>query len=416
MAETQAAPELESIPTPPVAPAGAAGNGAAVIEPDLAFIRSLRAAGGESLKKCYQCATCSVTCELSPVDAPFPRKEMLWAQWGLKDRLLADPDVFLCYQCNDCSQRCPRGARPGDVLAAVRAAVYERFSFPGFMGKALSNPNAMLALFLVPVLVLTGLLALQHAGGELGFWGHLGEVFAADHVIYHHFLAHGLLEMLFLAGNLFIFLLAAIGFWRYYDNLRRHHGGAVQLTFVQAVVATVKEIVFHKRFTQCGQNRPRTYAHVMVLFGFLGAAATAGLALIYMLVWMARNPGQAFDGLTMTNPIKWLGIASGVAMIAGSVLMIRRRRANADDVGANGFADQLFLWMIFIVAASGMATWLLRLAGIPLLAYPVYFGHLIVVFFLLWYMPYSKFSHMIYRALALAFTHQTARVEPRPKL
>jgi len=415
MAESMASARQESDPAPEPTTTTPTGP-AEVIEPDLAFIRKLRKGGGETLKQCYQCATCSVTCELSPVDAPFPRKEMLWAQWGLKERLHADPDVFLCYQCNDCTQRCPRGARPGDVLAAVRATVYERFSFPSFMGKALASPNAMLPLFIVPLIVLGGLLMLQHVGGERGFIGNLGHVFGGDHVIYHHFLAHGLLESLFMIGNAVIFLLAAIGFYRFYDNLRRHHDGEVTMTFPRAVVATIKEVVFHRRFNQCGQNKPRTWAHVMVLFGFLGAAATAGLAVMYMLVWMARNEGQAFDGLTMMNPIKWLGIASGVAMIVGCTLMIRRRQANTDDVGANGFADQLFLWMILIVAASGMATWLLRLIDVPVIAYPVYFGHLMAVFFLLWYMPYSKFSHMIYRALALAWANQTGRVEPRPRL
>jgi quinone-modifying oxidoreductase subunit QmoC len=130
----------------------------------------------------------------------------------------------------------------------------------------------------------------------------------------------------------------------------------------------------------------------------------------------ARHPGLAFDGLSLTNPIKWLGVASGVAMVVGSGMMIQRRRANTDDVGANGFVDQMFLWMILLIAGTGLATWLLRLAGNPAIAYPVYFIHLVIVFFLLWFMPYSKFSHMIYRGLALVWAHQTGRVEPKPKL
>ena len=49
------------------------------------FVRALEESGGESLKKCYQCATCSVACPLAPANAPYPRKEMVWASWGLKD-------------------------------------------------------------------------------------------------------------------------------------------------------------------------------------------------------------------------------------------------------------------------------------------------------------------------------------------
>ena len=94
-------------------------EGTVVIEPDLEFIRDLSRQTGEPYKKCFQCGTCAATCPISPDMHPFPRKEMAWAAWGMKDRLVADPDVWLCHQCNDCSLRCPRGARPGDVLAAV---------------------------------------------------------------------------------------------------------------------------------------------------------------------------------------------------------------------------------------------------------------------------------------------------------
>ena len=62
---------------------------------DPAFTRELMEAGGEDLKKCFQCATCSVACPLSPEVASYPRKEMVWASWGLRDKLAADVDLWL---------------------------------------------------------------------------------------------------------------------------------------------------------------------------------------------------------------------------------------------------------------------------------------------------------------------------------
>ncbi|MCG6534186.1 MAG: 4Fe-4S dicluster domain-containing protein, partial [Syntrophales bacterium LBB04] len=127
---------------------------AILIEPDLQFVKQVRAHGGDTLKKCFQCATCSVVCGLSPDGRPFPRKEMVWAQWGLKERLLRDPDVWLCHQCNDCSTYCPRGARPGDVMKAIQRESVVHYALPRFLGRWANEPKYLPLLLFIPVLLL----------------------------------------------------------------------------------------------------------------------------------------------------------------------------------------------------------------------------------------------------------------------
>ena len=98
--------------------------------PDTGAKQQILTLGAEHLNKCYQCGTCSVVCPLTPDTSAFPRKEMAWAQWGLSDKLASDGDAWLCHQCNECNTHCPRGAMPGDLMAAVRHFQIEHYSFP----------------------------------------------------------------------------------------------------------------------------------------------------------------------------------------------------------------------------------------------------------------------------------------------
>ncbi|MBD3402128.1 heterodisulfide reductase [candidate division GN15 bacterium] len=382
-----------------------------VMEPDLELIREVKRVGGDTVKRCYQCATCSVVCNLSPADKPFPRKEMIMAQWGQKDRLMADPDVWLCHQCNDCTTHCPRGARPGDVLAAVRSYIYESFAVPRFMGKALATPKALPILILVPVLILLGSIMLFAPQTETGEY-----LFMTSEVIdFNLFLPHSSVDALFVFGNILIFILAAIGFYRFWKGLQTATGSK-DLSFLGGLWLTIKEIFSHVKFRDCEANRPRATAHMLLFFGFIGAMITTGLVFVFIFVphylhLLGLENLRSLFGLPidLPNPVKILGAVSGIALVVGGGMAIYRRWTNRDEVGANGYTDYLFLYVLFLTGLTGMLSWLTRLTGVPMLAYVNYFIHIVCVFFLLWYMPYSKFAHMIYRTLALVHARQIGR-------
>jgi quinone-modifying oxidoreductase subunit QmoC len=380
-----------------------------LLKPDLDFIRQVRRDGGDTLKKCYQCATCSVVCELSSADHPFPRRQMMLAQWGLKDALLADPSVWLCHQCQDCATRCPRQAKPGDVLGAIRSYAFQHFAVPSFMGRALASPAALLPLFLVPVMILIALFY-RASGGDFGY------VFeTAGEVDYARFIPHGILEMLFIGGNILIFAFAAIGLFRFWNNLN-NNAGAAQKGFISAFLETAIELIPHGKFSKCTESKPRQWGHLLMFYGFIGSMATAGIALFStVLLKELGSPYYLDSPINFPNPIKILGGASGLAMLVGGWLLISQRLKGRPEVRSSGYNDWLFLIIISLVGLTGMGTWLLRLAEIPIVAYPIYFIHLTLVFFLLWYAPYSKFAHMFYRTLALTYAKSAGMDLPRTK-
>ncbi|MGQ9818578.1 MAG: quinone-interacting membrane-bound oxidoreductase complex subunit QmoC [Candidatus Kapaibacteriales bacterium] len=382
---------------------------------DVEFILDLKRHGGETLKKCFQCATCSVVCDLSPSDNPFPRKEMIWASWGLKHELLSDPDIWLCHGCMECSQQCPRGARPADLLSAVRDYVYKYFAVPKFMGKALESPSYLPLLFLLPV-ILISLLALITQNWNLANLFPLPE----GAFRYKNFIAHGPIEALFISGNILIFAFMFWGYKRYWENLRCKHNFPKVRSFWNSLIEVFKDLILHRKFRQCQTNSSRFWGHLFIFYGFIGAIISTAIVVVNVIGVFGQIlpedmnlPIRMLAGFDIHNPmelleffglcVKLFGILSGVLIVLGSLICILRRYQTPISQGRSSYSDMLFLWIVWGVAFTGLLCVIFRLMQTAWLGYPTYFIHLVLVYFLLWYMPYSKFAHMVYRVLGLIF-------------
>ncbi len=375
------------------------------VEPDMEFLQGVLDDGGESLKKCFQCGTCSVVCNLAKEGNPFPRKEMVWAQWGLKDRLMADPNIWNCYHCADCTAYCPRGATPGDVLAAVRKKVIESLAWPSFMGKALSDAHYWIWLFVAPAIILGAIVLVNVArGAEL------------TPVIYGNFINHLQMNAVFLTLSGLVLVAFAVGIYRMWTGALQAAGGASKMELPRLVTSikdVVIEIITHRDFGQCETNKWRKTAHFLVFYGFMGLLLTTVLAIAVLFVYEywnlifggeGHNTALGHYPMVFYHPVKWVGNASAAALIIGAGLMIvsRRKMAEEGDIINSNF-DNFFLWDIFLVGVTGFFAQLLRFLDVPILAYPTYFIHLLLVFALLIYAPYSKFAHLAYRTAGLVY-------------
>jgi quinone-modifying oxidoreductase subunit QmoC len=61
-----------------------------------------------------------------------------------------------------------------------------------------------------------------------------------------------------------------------------------------------------------------------------------------------------------------------------------------------------------------MLTEIVRLMGNVGLAYPMYFVHLVFVFYVIAYLPYSKLAHLLYRPLAIIHAKNVGRDAAAP--
>lgn len=368
-----------------------------VAKPDLQFAQDLLAAGGGDLKKCYQCATCSVACRIAPDNNPFPRKEMIWAQWGLKDRLMNDPDVWLCHQCNDCSTQCPRGAYPGDVLKAVRKMVIQENSWPSFLGKLVGTPALFVIAVAIPIVVVLALVFLNK-----------GFTFPQP-VKYGMFIDYVYIQVVFTLALLFAIVSMVLSLKKYWSSLESSNSlglPGARKGFIPSLIEALGEILPHTTFKDCQANNIRYAAHLMVFWGMLGLLLTTAIVAFNIDILHIAPPSQNGPG---TVPIKILGNVSAIAFVLGLAIMLVRRLTVPEQAGGSSYFDWFFLFIICGTGITGLLTELIRYAGSPAGAYILYTIHLMFVLALLLYLPFSKFAHLGYRTVAITWAKATGR-------
>ena len=363
-----------------------------IIKPDLNFVKDIIASGGESLKKCYQCSTCTVVCDVTPDEKPFPRKEMLYAQWGLKEKLLNNPDVWLCHQCSDCTAHCPRGAKPGEVLGAIRKMTIREYSAPGFLAHMVADSKSLLLLLALPVLIFLGIIAGRGVTG-----------IPEGEIVYTKMMPVLAIDIVFTSAALFAALSFLFGVKKYWAAMSDGAKATLQGNLVDDIKAVITEILAHRRFQKCSVTKERSTSHLLVFYAFAGLAVTTTWAIVYLYGFHRESPYPQYD------PMKIVGNVSALALIFGISLVAGNRLKNAEKAGKGSYFDWLFISVIFIIAVTGLLAELLRLGNIAALAYPVYFVHLVFVFFLFVYAPFSKMAHMVYRTTAMVFARQAGR-------
>jgi len=391
-------------------------NPPVLIEPDLDFILALHELGNDSFKKCFQCGTCSAVCALSKDPGPFPAKQMSWAAWGMKDQLFGDPDVWSCHQCNDCSARCPRKARPGDLLAAVRELCVLQYSFPRFLGRWVNRPRYIPILLGFPALLL-GLLILMIEPVEKAL--NLSSQATDSKIIFpfSSHLPHFALNSFFLFFGLLTFAATLVGVMRFWRTMKKTASNHSVLSSTKPLLSSIGSVLIHivwrKNLAMCTKTEWRFSAHLLASFGFVSLFAVA-LWVINLILNPLTPDGFTYP-LSFWSPWKILANLGGLALVAGCLLMIWNRLKKDEQAKDNGYFSWFFISLLLLVATTGFVIEIMHYARMIPHRHIAYFIHLVLVFALLFYAPYSKFAHLIYRFTAMVFVERSEQTKSGEK-
>lgn len=359
---------------------------------DTKLIKDLAHYGAEDVRKCYQCGNCTAVCHNAQMPYLFPRQSTLDVQLGRADKLRGGLEPWLCYYCDECSAQCPRHAEPGETMMALRRWLTAQYDFTGISKLFYTSWKAEIgAILLVAALTAVGLLVYGFSQGDIRTYDG-PTAFLPSHAIHLFDWA--------MAGVLTTLLgINALRMWWF--TVGRDREVRIPLSkYITSLHLLPLHFFTQRKFSECTNRQPWA-VHLMLMLSYV----TMFVLIMFFLHQVQGGPA-----------IDWRVHLFGYAATAGLLTAVgyavyQRRKGILTQFRHSHESDWIFLTLLFLVASSGILQHVLHRTGYDLAANITYVFHLAaVVPMLVLEVPFSKWSHMAYRPMAVYFAELRSRV------
>jgi ferredoxin len=349
------------------------------------LIEELEVYGAQDVSKCYHCGNCSATCPFSKEPYIFPRRSMRALQMGLEAKLQSELEPWLCYYCGECSADCPRGAEPGETMMSLRRWLTSRYDFTGIARLFyLSAKAEILAVIMVALITGAGFLLYGFSQGDITQYNGPNAFLPASSIhIFDWVLAAVLLALL---------LTNCARMWWF--TVGRDTKTHVPISgYVRKIYLLPMHFFTQMRYAQCETKRPWVI-HLVLMLSYV----TMLILIMFFLAPMWSGPAVNWN-------VHVFGLAATAGLLVTTILFLRKRlRKSSVQYEHSHESDWMFLVLLIVVAATGLLQFSLHRLGFDVAANINYVVHMMaVVPMLLLEVPFSKWSHLAYRPLAMYF-------------
>jgi ferredoxin len=361
------------------------------VQSDPTLLSDLRRYGKFDTSGCYQCGSCTLTCDLVTDTGTFPRKIIRYVLLGLREPLAASLEPWLCQDCGDCSLICPRQAEPRISMMTVRSFLSAQYDWTRLSGKVLSSRAWHVGLLSFMTLLTLGLIVLYHLWYvHMPFSDFTTTALGLEHMfplMTYYTVTVLLLPLVLLLSRIY-------RIWRL--TMRGEARGRIPYSVYAAEAWTnMRNAVMQLRMRECA-DRSRWRGHWLLAFG---------TALMLSIKLVALRWFQTDAILAFYHPQRWLGYLAAACIVYGiGDIFAGRIRAQKVFHKETRFEDLIFPILLLSTALSGMAVHVSRYAGFGLTCHFLYALHVVIATpMLLVELPFGRWSHMLYRPLALYF-------------
>jgi ferredoxin len=317
----------------------------------------MAAYGGDTAAKCFNCGNCTAACSLTAQDSVFPRRYIRFIQLGLKDKMLASLDPWLCYYCGDCSDTCPREAQPGKLMMAGRRWLISMYDWTGISRLLYRHERLELVMLVLVALVVLALFTLPASFGYQLLAAHPEarhsvnlSLFAPKEMVH--------LGDVLLATALALLLLSNAARMFYY--IQRAHPSIP----ISAYIIRLKEFVIQgltqKRWRDCAAGAAKHWLRHLLIVTAYGSMFL--LVVVFLYAFQVEDTSFHWTSL--------IGYYSTLVLLGATLWIMRDRLRKKEQIHKDSdLADWAFVILLFLTSLSGILLHLARLLDMAMLTY-----------------------------------------------
>lgn len=374
------------------------------------FSHELTKYGAINFNACYNCGNCTAVCSLSDEENSFPRKMIRYSVLGLEDDIQASVDPWLCYFCGECSETCPEGANPGELMMSLRRYLTAKYDWTGLGHKMYTSKVWEFGAIIILAIAILVLFILFHGpmttdltlegGVKLNTFAPWKQIEIGDWIM-------AAILSFFLLTNVFNMFMKLI-------VRQKDIKVPIKLYFTEFWKIIV-HFISQWQFSKCDKlesGKTINFSTYWIVHWLLMTSYVIMFTMIVVFLgWFQTENIYAWY-----HPQRLLGYYATAGLTIGVIyFFIERIRRSNEKSKYSHITDWTFLVLLFLTTISGILVHLFRINGLPMATYYTYVFHIMVLFpMLMIEVPFSKWSHLAYRPFAIYFNNviNTARKAP----